>query len=116
MAATVREGFMAFETPTDRSNNRGLVTDPAGFARERGAASWLYLNGEEFASMDGGMSYADVQAAVAESARRVRSSTRDDHGPRPTAHQGTRCTPSPDPREPPGWATLIRRHLPVCRP
>jgi hypothetical protein len=62
---------MAFETPKDLSNNRGLVTDPAVFARERGAASWLYLNGEEFASMDGGMSYADVQAAVAESANVV---------------------------------------------
>jgi len=62
---------MTFETPTDLSNNRGLITDPAGFARERGAASWLYLNGEEFASMDGGMSYADVQDAVAESANVV---------------------------------------------
>ena len=59
---------MTFETPTDLSNNRGLIADPTEFARERGAASWLYLNGEEFASMDGGMSYADVQNAVPESA------------------------------------------------
>jgi|SRR3954453_13955837 len=68
---------MTFETPTDLSNNRGLITDPAGFARERGAASWLYLNGEEFASMDGGMSYADVQDAVAESANVVSDPPRE---------------------------------------
>jgi len=48
-------------------HNRGLIEDPEGFARERGAASWLFLCGEEFASMDGGMSYADVQRAVPES-------------------------------------------------
>ena len=68
---------MTFETPTDLSNNRGLIADPAELARERGAASWLYLNGEEFASMDGGMSYADVQAAVAESANVVSDPPRE---------------------------------------
>jgi len=47
-----------FETPTDLANNRGLISDPEAFAREKGAASWLYLCGEEFASMEGGMSYA----------------------------------------------------------
>jgi hypothetical protein len=52
-------------------HNRGLIEDPEGFALERGAASWLYLCGEEFASMDGGMSYADVQRAVPESANVV---------------------------------------------
>jgi hypothetical protein len=60
-----------FETPTDLTNNRGLIEDPEAFARERGAASWLFLCGEEFASMDGGMSYADVQRAVPESANVV---------------------------------------------
>ena len=60
-----------FETSTDITNNRGLVADPEAFARERGAASWLYLNGEEFASMDGGMSYADVERAVPVSANVV---------------------------------------------
>jgi hypothetical protein len=53
-----------FETPTDLMNNRGLIADPEAFAREKGAASWLYLCGEEFASMEGGMSYADVERAV----------------------------------------------------
>jgi hypothetical protein len=47
--------------------NRGRIEDPAGFARDSGAASWLFLCGEEFASMDGGMSYAQVEAAVPES-------------------------------------------------
>ena len=47
-----------FETPADLTNNRGLISDPEAFAREKGAASWLYLCGEEFASMEGGMSYA----------------------------------------------------------
>ncbi len=44
--------------------NTALIDDPASFAREHGAQSWLFLCGEEFAAMDGGMSYADVQAAV----------------------------------------------------
>jgi len=60
-----------FETPTDLTNNRGLIEDPEAFAREKGAASWLYLCGEEFASMEGGMSYADVERAVPVSANVV---------------------------------------------
>ena len=60
-----------FETPTDLMHNRGLIEDPVAFARERDAASWLYLCGEEFASMDGGMSYDDVQGAVPVSANVV---------------------------------------------
>jgi hypothetical protein len=58
---------MAFETPTDMKHNRGKIEDPAAFARDFDAASWLFLCGEEFAAMEGGMSYADVQAAVDES-------------------------------------------------
>ena len=60
-----------FETPSDLIHNRGLIADPAAFARESGAASWLYLCGEEFASMEGGMSYADVEHAVPVSANVV---------------------------------------------
>jgi hypothetical protein len=56
-----------FEGPMDIEHNRGLIADPAAFAQVAGAASWLYLCGEEFAAMEGGMSYADVQAAVPES-------------------------------------------------
>jgi hypothetical protein len=44
-----------------------LIDDPAAYAKEAGAASWLYLCGDEFAAMEGGMSYAEVQAAVPES-------------------------------------------------
>ena len=60
-----------FETPADLMNNRGLIADPEAFARETGAASWLYLCGEDFASMEGGMSYADVERAVPVSANVV---------------------------------------------
>jgi hypothetical protein len=66
-----------FEGPTDLKFNRGLVADPDGFARESSAASWLFLCGEEFAQMDGGMSYADVQAAVPESANVVSDPPRE---------------------------------------
>src|SRR3954451_3132763 len=60
-----------FETPAHLMNNRGLIADPDAFAREKGAASWLFLCGEEFASMEGGMSYADVERAVPVSANIV---------------------------------------------
>jgi protein tyrosine phosphatase (PTP) superfamily phosphohydrolase (DUF442 family) len=57
----------AFERPEGLIFNRGLIADPTEFARENNAASWLYLCGEDFAQTEGGMSYADVQAAVAAS-------------------------------------------------
>jgi hypothetical protein len=60
-----------FEGPQGLTFNRGLIADPASFARDANAASWLYLCGEEFAAMDGGMSYNDVEAAVPESANIV---------------------------------------------
>src|SRR3954467_4762555 len=53
-----------FPTPVDLSFNRGPISDPEALAHERGAASWLYLCGEQFASMEGGMSYAQVEAVV----------------------------------------------------
>ena len=51
-------------TPVDFTFNRGPIQDPEAFAKDAHAASWLFLCGEEFAAMDGGISYADVQAAV----------------------------------------------------
>src|SRR6266705_1787363 len=60
-----------FESPTDLPFNRGLIADPEAFAREANAASWLYLCGEEFAEMEGGMSFASVEAAVPQSANIV---------------------------------------------
>ena len=58
---------MTFRVPTDLRFNRAPIDDPAAFAKDFGARSWLYLNGEEFASMPGGMSFAQVQAAVPQS-------------------------------------------------
>src|SRR5438445_10186072 len=55
-----------FESPTDLIFNRGLIADPEAFARGAGAAAWLFLCGEDFAAVEGGMSYASVQAAVAQ--------------------------------------------------
>jgi hypothetical protein len=60
-----------FEGPKDLTFNRGLIADPAAFARDANAASWLFLCGDEFSAMEGGMSYADVKAAVAKSANVV---------------------------------------------
>jgi hypothetical protein len=60
-----------FERPVDLIHNRGLIADPEAFARAADASSWLFLCGEEFAAVEGGMSYDDVQAAVGESSRIV---------------------------------------------
>jgi hypothetical protein len=70
VGATV-SGMADFESPVDMKFNRGLIADPEAFARDRDAASWLFLCGEDFAAIEGGMSYASVQAAVAESANIV---------------------------------------------
>jgi hypothetical protein len=56
-----------FQSPKELTHNRGLIPDPAAFAKDAGAESWLFLCGEEFAETDGGMSFADVQSAVHES-------------------------------------------------
>jgi hypothetical protein len=60
-----------FESPSGLSFNRGLIADPQAFARDAHAASWLFLCGEEFAAMDGGISFADVAASVPMSANVV---------------------------------------------
>lgn len=60
-----------FRHPNDLIHNNALIADPATFAEEAGAASWLYLCGEEFAAMEGGMAYADVQSAVPECANLI---------------------------------------------
>lgn len=59
----------AFRLPDDLMFNRARIDDPLAYARERGNASWLFIVGEEFASMPGGMSYEQVQAAVEHTAR-----------------------------------------------
>jgi hypothetical protein len=65
-----------FASPTDLVHNRELIADPVAFAKSADAASWLYLCGEEFAAMDGGMSYADVLAAVPESVNLIADAPR----------------------------------------
>ena len=55
-----------FEAPVDITFNRGPVEDAAALAAERGAASWLFLCGTEFAE-EGGLAYSEVQSAVGES-------------------------------------------------
>ena len=47
--------------------NKGLIQDPAKYFKDIGCASWPYLVGEEFAKMEGGMSYDQVQAAAPKS-------------------------------------------------
>jgi hypothetical protein len=66
-----------FEGPTGLTFNRGPIADPEAFAREANAASWLFLCGEEFAAMEGGMSYASVQAAVPEAVNIVSDPPRE---------------------------------------
>jgi len=52
-----------FELPADLMFNRGQIQDPDAYVKERSAASWLFLVGDEFAAMPGGMSYEQVQHA-----------------------------------------------------
>lgn len=58
-----------FKLPSDLQYNRELIENPTDYVKKSGCSSWLYLNGEEFASMPGGMSYEQVQEAVPQSAR-----------------------------------------------
>jgi hypothetical protein len=53
-----------FQLPKDLTYNRGAIHDPTAYAKETGCASWLFLVGEEFASMPGGMSWDQVQQSV----------------------------------------------------
>lgn len=66
-----------FALPADLLYNRGLIDDPRAYARERGVRSWLFLVGDEFAAMPGGMSWAQVQESVHASARVVSDPPRE---------------------------------------
>ncbi|MFT3912150.1 MAG: hypothetical protein QM737_22175 [Ferruginibacter sp.] len=55
-----------FELPKDLSYNRGFIKDPANYLIEQNCRSWLFLVGEEFATMENGMLYQQVQAATPE--------------------------------------------------
>lgn len=66
-----------FDGPQGLIYNTQPIADPEGFARKAEAASWLYLCGEEFASMEGGMSYEQVERAVPVSANVVSDPPRE---------------------------------------
>jgi protein tyrosine phosphatase (PTP) superfamily phosphohydrolase (DUF442 family) len=66
-----------FQLPTDLMYNRGAIEDPAAYARATGSASWLFLVGEEFASMPGGIAYDQVQQSVGVSARVISDPPRE---------------------------------------
>jgi len=53
-----------FQLLNDLHFNRGLIKNPSVYIKDVACASWLYLVGEEFAKMEGGMSYDQVQAAT----------------------------------------------------
>ena len=52
--------------------NKGLIQNPATYLNEVGCNSWLYLVGEEFAKIEGGMSYDQVRAATTHSVNVVK--------------------------------------------
>ena len=56
-----------FELPPDLKFNRGFIQDPSRYVKEAGCNSWLFLVGEEFATMENGISYQQVQDATSDS-------------------------------------------------
>ncbi len=61
----------SFRLPEELRYNRGAIQDPSAYVQETGVASWLFLIGDEFASMPNGMSYAQVEQAIDAHARVV---------------------------------------------
>lgn len=53
-----------FELPKDIFYNTEAIKDPATFFKEKSSLSWLCLTGEEFAKMENGISYEQVQAVT----------------------------------------------------
>jgi hypothetical protein len=53
-----------FNLPGSLHYNRGKIENPSTYLKDAGCNSWLYLVGEEFATMEGGMSYEQVQDAT----------------------------------------------------
>jgi hypothetical protein len=60
-----------FELPKDLRYNQGFIKDPSSYLKESACNSWLSLVGEEFAKMENGISYEEVQAATPYSANVV---------------------------------------------
>ena len=53
-----------FELSEDLRFNEGLITDPSAYFQQSGCESWLCLTGEEFAKMENGMSFQQVQEST----------------------------------------------------
>jgi hypothetical protein len=53
-----------FKLPEDLKYNKGIIQHPETYLKDAGCKSWLFLVGEEFSKMDGGMSYDQVKAAT----------------------------------------------------
>jgi len=53
-----------FELPKDLVYNNESIKHPATFFKESHCKSWLCLTGEEFAKMENGISFQQVQAAA----------------------------------------------------
>ncbi len=51
-----------FELPFDLKFNTGFILDPETYFKESNCESWLCLIGEEFAKMENGLSFQQVQA------------------------------------------------------
>jgi len=53
-----------FVLPDNLKFNNGLIQHPESYLEDVGCISWLCLTGEEFAKMEGGMSYDQVRQAT----------------------------------------------------
>src|SRR5215510_6753720 len=53
-----------FELSEDLKYNNGFIKDPGAYLKNSGCTSWLFLVGEEFSTMENGMSYQQVQEAT----------------------------------------------------
>jgi protein tyrosine phosphatase (PTP) superfamily phosphohydrolase (DUF442 family) len=67
----------SFKLPGDIRYNKGLIEDPVNYIIEAGCDSWLFLVGEEFANMPGGISYSQVQQATGHAANVISDPPRE---------------------------------------
>jgi hypothetical protein len=56
-----------FKLQADLRFNRGMIENPKEYLTDSGCVSWLFLIGEEFASMPGGISFEQVRDATKDS-------------------------------------------------
>jgi hypothetical protein len=66
-----------FHLPHDLMYNRSAIAEPRAYITAAGCASWLFLVGDEFATMPGGISWAQVQESVPATARVISDPPRE---------------------------------------